>query len=266
MNYTQLLRGLNCIKWLAIVLAALYALIVVVAASNGVFTAIRHHHVSSSQADFVPIPALFALCGFVASGIASALARALSSENEGHAPVVWTFPVSRVRYAISVFLSDALFSWAAFALTFVWLFALLLTFRVLHLLTITPDWAAQLLRYLMMPIGLYGLITAVTASTGKAGRALSGWTWCALILIGILGAVNKFPPPWHGIFMTLNVVNPLAYVSYHYSFDGGDINVAAGAAMPWFFTLGALTDAAALAAIGVVGLVAGTAEWQRLEA
>ncbi len=265
MNYTQMLRGLNCLKWLAIVLGALYAFIVVVAASNNAFAFVHAHHPTTKHG-FIPLPALLGVAGFVASGIASVLARSLSAENEAHLPVVWTLPRSRSRYAVSVFSTDCAFALAAFGITFAWLIAIIATFDVWNLVVVTPDAGAQLARYLAMPIAIYGLLVAVTAWAAKAGRALTGWTWLALFVVGALGAADVFPPPWHTIFVALNLINPLAYVSYHATMGSGSVSLIAGPDQTWFTALSLTTDVLALVAIGLAGLIAGTAEWNRVEA
>ena len=264
MNYTQTLRGMNCLKWLTIVLAAIYALATIIGAANGVFGYVHeHHHVPSDQ---VPLPALFAISGFVAAFIASVCGRVLSTENESHLPVVWTLPVSRTRYALSAFGTDGIVALAAFATTLFFAILLTATFGVLRLFVATPDSLAQLVRFLAFPAAMYGIVVAVSASTARAGRGLFGWVWLAMIILGAFAGTNLFPQPWHGLFVALDSLSPLAYTSYHATVGGGIVMVSGGPVSAWFQALSVWADVAALVVLSIMGLTAGIMQWRRVEA
>jgi hypothetical protein len=259
--YTQFLRITSGLKWLAIVLAALLAIIVAIAAANGAFS--MHSHGSPDKGG-APLPALFALAGVVASIFASRYARTLSEENEAHLPVAWTKPVSRVRFALTVVAVDAIGILAAFVLTMAAIFTLFAIFGVTRFVLVPPDSGVQLLRFLMLPFAIYGLMTALTASFGKAGRGLIGWCWAAFGTFALLGLAD-FPHPWKGVIATLNLVNPLTYAGYTYKTGHESMQIFTG-------PNGAVIQAAvgvefmALLVLAVVGLTAGVLLWRRVEA
>lgn len=261
MNYTQSLRGLNVLKWVAIVFAGLYVFIVVVAGANGAFAV---HPAPRDVDGGIPLPALFAISAFVAAVVGSVLARSLSTENETHTPVVWTLPLSRVRYALTMIATDALTILAAFLITFALAIAFAATFRAVPLIEVTPDTTMQLLRFLIWPFAMYGLVLAITASTAKGGRALAGWTWVGCVIIGTLTALG-LPRPWGTIFKALDTINPLAYASYTHGSGGDVVNVMGGPGQATFANLPLTTDISALCAIFAVGLIAGILQWRRVE-
>lgn len=264
MQYTQTLRVLNSLKWLAIVLAALYVFIVGVAAANGFLG-----HVSSARdVDFsIPVPALFALAAFVACIVGTRFGRTLSEENEDHLPVVWTRPSSRVRTALSIVAVDALGILATFVLYLILSAALIATFQVTKYVTTPSDTALQLLRYVAEPFAFYALLMALTASTGRAGRGLVGWFWVGGVFLGILAASPFIPNPWHAIFNVIDLINPLAYGSYHSTVGHESVNIM-GAPAPNTY-VGGLTpgmDLIALVVLFAVGLALALVQWRRLEA
>ena len=262
MNYTQTLRGANCVKWVAICCASLYVFIVIVTGAAGVFT----HHVSRSSMDGgIPLPALFGIAGFVAALVASVLGRTLSIENEEHLPVVWTLPVSRAAYALSVVATDLLSVIATFLVILAFALALIATFRLLPVLEVTPDSGLQLLRFMAFPFAMYGLVWALTASAGKGGRGIVGATWVSCIFVGLFAAID-FPQPWSAIFSALDAINPLAYASYSHTSGGDTVNVMAGPVRSYFENLSVTTDICALALICAIGLAAGIWQWRRVEA
>ena len=262
MYYTQLLRITSGLKWLAIVLVALYAFIVAISAANGAFHDGLH---GTPDKDGVPLPVFFAIAGFVASFFASRYARTLSEENESHLPVVWTKPVSRVGYALGIIGVDALGIAAAFALTVAMLIVLFATFGAVRFIQISADTGPQLLRFLALPFAYYGLMTALTASFGKAGRGLIGWAWCASIALMIFNAVG-LPKPWSQVFAALDVVNPLAYGAYSHTSSHETVNIASGPHASAFTTLALASDISALLLLAIGGLVAGVLLWRRVEA
>jgi hypothetical protein len=259
--YTQLLRISSGLKWLAISLAVLVALIVSIAAANGVFSM---HAGGSHDNGGAPWPVLFAIAGLVASGFGSRYARTLSEETEAHLPVAWTKPVSRVRFALTVFAVDALGIIAAFALTFAAVLSLFVIFGVTRFLLVTPDTGVQLLRFLTLPFAFYGLMTAATASFGKAGRSIIGWFWAASGTLALLG-LTDFPHPWKQILATINLINPFSYAGYSYSTGHGSTQIFTGpngAAIQ--ATVG--VEFTALLLLAVAGLIAGVLQWRRVEA
>jgi len=260
--YTQLLRITCGLKWLSIVLVALYAFIVAISAANGAFHDGVH---GSPDKDGVPLPVLLAIAGFVSSFFASRYARTLSEENESHLPVVWTKPVSRAGYALGVIGVDLLGIGAAFAITLAMELVLFTTFGALRFIDMSADTSAQLFRFLALPLAYYGVMTALTASFGKAGRGLIGWAWCASLAIMLFNSLG-LPKPWSQVFAVLNVVNPLAYASYSHTTSHDTVNIASGPHASVFTALALGSDIAALLLLAVGGLVAGVLLWRRVEA
>jgi len=165
---------------------------------------------------------------------------------------------------VSVVAVDAIAILAAFVLTMVAIFTLFAIFGVTRFILVPPDSGVQLLRFLVLPFAFYGLMTALTASFGKAGRGLIGWCWAAFGTFALLG-LTDFPHPWKGIIATLNLINPLSYAGYSYTSghesthiftgpNGASIQAAVG------------VELTALLLLAVVGLTAGVLLWRRVEA
>jgi hypothetical protein len=253
------LRVARCLIWLSIVLAGLYAVIVLVALSQG----FPGHPPHPGPDDGIPMPALFALAGFIAAIVASIFARALSEENEGHLPVVWTLPVSRSTSAIRTFAVGAVGILGAFAIALVALMTSIATFQMRSFVYVPEGSALQLVRYIAFPFAFYGLLTALSASFGKIGRALTGWGWVGAFLLGALSA-GELPQPWTAIFRALDLINPMHYADYSTHSGSDTINVMG---MPGEMThLSIGTDIAALSVLALAGLAAGIWQWNRVEA
>jgi hypothetical protein len=264
MRYAETLRVVNCLKWLAIVLAALYVFIVGVSATSGFFAQIR----SLKSADFdIPVPALFALAAFVACILGSRFGRSISEENEDHLPVVWTLPSSRTRTLLSMVGVDALGILATFAIYLALSAVLILTFGVTKYVALPSDTPIQLARYIVEPFAFYAVLLALTASTGRAGRGLVGWYWVGGVFLGILAASPFIPNPWHAIFNVINFVNPLAYGSY--TSHSGHVSVVVNgspSALTYVGTLTPAMDVVALLILFAAGMALALVQWRRLEA
>lgn len=257
MHYLMALRVQSTLKWLIYVTGGLYVLIVGVAASQGVF-AVPPPPVHSGDC---PLPALFAAASLAASICATILACALCQANDGHLPVAWTLPISRTTAAMKTFATGALGVLAAFAITLFAIFVFIATFRALPAVTWTPDSGEQLVRFLLFPFAIYGLTTAISASLGRHGSALAGWSWLAYLISGVWANLN-LPQPWHAIFLAINLFDPLRYASY--STASGAVQVMTMPGTPVQVELG--IDIAALAALALAGYVGGLLQWNRLEA
>ena len=260
MYYTQFLRVANGLKWLAIALTALLALIVTIAGVNGAFSEPVH---GSPDHGGAPLPVLFGAAGFIAACFASRFARSLSEENEAHLPVVWTTPASRSAYALAVIGVDVLGILAAFGLTLLAMASLIAIFGVARFIEVTPDSGVQLVRYLALPLAYYGIMMALTASLGKAGRGVIGFAWVGSAILSLLAA-SAFPPPWKTLFALLNTINPIAYAGYTHSVGHDTVNMFSNTSQ--YASLAVTTDIAALIVLCVVGLLAGVLQWRRLEA
>ena len=262
MQYTQTLRMLNGLKVLAIVFGALYAFVVIIALSNGFFG-----HIAHVDKNFeIPLPSLFAFAGFVTCIFCSSYGRTLSEENDGHLPVTWTRPMSRIQSALTVFKVDAIGMAAAFAMYLLLAAAFITTFQVWHYVTVPSDMLVQSLRFIAEPIAFYALLMALTASTGCSGRGLVGWFWVGAIFLSILAATPVIPNPWHEIFNIINFINPLAYGSYHYVAGATTVNVGGGPVLTYVSALTPAMRAASLLVLVAAGLTLALFQWRRLEA
>ena len=263
MRYVQTLRILNGLKWLAIVLGAIYVFIVVIAASTGVLG----HISKADDPNFeIPLPALFAIAGFFSGVVISRYGRTLSEENDESLPVAWTRPMSRTQSVLAMVGVDALGVLAMFALYLILSAALIVTFQVSKYVVFPSDWVAQFVRFIIEPFAVYGLVMAITASAKSAGRTLLGWTWVAMIFLGVLAASPHIGNPWHAIFNVVNFINPLAYGSYSSTKGGETVHVIGGPGQSFIAGFTPAMDAAALAILFAVGLAAAILQWRRLEA
>jgi hypothetical protein len=256
--YLTALRVRGTLKWLAIVLGALYALLVAVSAGQGVFSM----PVPPVHSGDCPLPALFAVASIIAAVCATILACSLCQANDGHLPVVWTLPASRTVYALTTFAMGAVGVLAAFAMTLLALFISIATFRILPAIGATSDTPLQLIRFLCFPFAMYGFATAITASIGKGGGAIAGWSWIAMVFSGVFAGLD-LPQPWHAIFTAINLIDPMRYASYSTDASGGTVQVMTMPGVPVSLELG--VDIAALVAIAIAGYIAGIWQWRRVE-
>lgn len=259
MYYTQVLRVMRSLKWLAIVLGVIYGLCFLTLALNGVLG----KPTQGTPSDLIPLPALFAMAAFIATGMGSRFARSISEENEAHLPVAWTKPVSRARFALAVVAVDAVGILAAFAIALTSLAVAIWLVGVMRYVDVTPDWGIQLLRFLALPFGFYGLIVAATASLGKSGRGAVWYIWLGAFVVGGLAAFN-FPKPWGVIVDAINLINPLRYAAY--SHGSGNNTMTVMGPEDAAHALAVSVDIVALATLFVIGLAAGLWQWRRLEA
>jgi hypothetical protein len=258
MYYTQVLRVARSLKWLGICLGVIYGLCFLTLALNGVLG-----KQSQGSSDLIPLPALFAIAAFFAAGIGSRFARSFSEENEAHLPVAWTKPVSRVRYALTEVAVDTVGILAAFALTLLSMVVAIGLVGALRSIEVTPDWGIQLLRFLALPFGFYGLIVAATASLGKSGRGAVWYIWLGAFVISGLSAF-AFPKPWGPIFAALDLINPLHYAGYSHTVGQNTVNIMGPTSVANAVSVG--VDIVGLAALFAIGFAAGVWQWRRLEA
>jgi hypothetical protein len=250
MYYKEFLRVRHALFILSIVLAALVVIqLIVNLATEGVLVAT----VTKPPSDPHTWSVFFVASGIVATIIAGIFAAALGSENDGHLEQAWTKPASRVRYAMNLFAVDIAGVLAAWVLSFVaHVFIHYLDGTLRFVLVDKAAWPALAL-YLMLPIGWYGLVVALTASLRASSKTVAGLSsLAALILLGLSYA--RLPDLWATLLRLVNLANPLVYASY--SLRGQSPAPFAA----W------QADAAALVAIGIIGASVGLLQWRRLEA
>lgn len=244
MYYVELLRASRCVLVTACVVTVSVMLNVVL-----VWT-----HVNKSEpTGSVELSFIFLAAAVVASIVATVLGGSLACENEGHLPVAWTKPASRVNHALTKILVDVSAVLVIFAFTCAAVFAGFALLGFASVLSVPPDTFSQLLRFLMAPLAFYGLMQGLTASLSRGAGMVIGLTWVALFILLILDAV-PLPKPYHGIFEFVNYANPIIYMFVDDS--GGKVSVA--------FQYAA--DTAGLLVIALVGASAALFQWRRLEA
>jgi hypothetical protein len=206
----------------------------------------------------VPMDIFLVMCGFFAAIFASAIGGSLSKENDGHLELTWTKPVSRQRFAVTMFAIDASGIAVAGLLTFVAGLVAFGMFLGAPLLIATPDTAGDLFMAVLFPLAWYALGQALTASMRRAG-VIIGMMWVisitAVSLIAIPNALLQT------ILRIVNIVNPLAY---YVSQNGhpSDVNGMSASMLGSTPT----ADILALGAIIILAITASLVQWRRLEA
>jgi hypothetical protein len=200
---------------------------------------------------------LLAMAGFSAAIMATVLGSSLAQEND-HLEVACTKPCSRTAYAtgvIAIDLAGILIALIiALAVAFSGFFVIAAKTGA-HLIT-EPDAVSNIARFLLFPLAWYAVIAGVSA--GMRGRAgvVQGLIWPVAMFMLVLRQV-PLGGIWHGIFVALNVINPLIYISYQSKADV--VIVGAGPAHVLLSTL-------ILVAFVVAGWFAATTQWRRVEA
>ena len=245
MYFKEFLRVRTVLIWYVVVLVVLTAIIEIVALISP----------ESMQTETAKTPwiTMFIAGAFAAAVVATVLGSTLSQEN-GHLEVAWTRPKSRTNYASALMGMDAAGILVAQLVAFAFLAAHYAIYHRNVTLVAGPNDALNLLRFALFPIAWYALIVALSASLRRAGL-VQGLIWPIALVLAVLAAA-PLPQVWHGIVSVINVINPMAYVTYH---DNGSTSV--GVLFP-----NVVPAVAALAAIVAVSWFAATYQWRRLQA
>jgi len=251
MYYMEFLVVRKVLYWLAALLAAAMAIVswAIASSAHG-----APHHIGS-----IPLAALMAGSTFVAAIIAMIFGCALARQNDGHLPMVWTRPVSRDRFALSITLVHLAGIATAWVMTLAAALGVFAMFGALHAITMAGDVpvnAAVVGRMLLFPLAWYGLVLAITASTrGGAGFMAFGAWIVGSVLVG-LDSSHLFSGASAIVINVIDHVNPLYYFSGHFDDSGRNESMVSNVDV-------AITG---LAAIAVAGYAAALAQWRRLEA
>jgi len=191
---------------------------------------------------------------------ATLVAAPLAKENEGHAELAMTKPVSRTQYALGAFALDIAGIIVTSLVCIVVYLVCCAMFQVPHFVT-TDNTARVIALCYLSSIGFYALVTAVSASSKRGPGAAIGITWAvALVLPGLThidGEPGTLPAILHAIFSTINRFNPLAYMPGSFrSGSGGE---------PILDTTQQLAVLISVALI-IVYLAAALIQWRRVEA
>ena len=201
----------------------------------------------------IPLTVVWVFASVVASIFATVLGASLAAENDGHLAVAWTKPVSKTAHALTKLAIDvaaiAALYCIACAAVFIYFFA---AHDLWRFITVPTDTWQQLVRFLLAPIAIYGLMQAVTSTLVRQTSAALAFTWIGLFALGTLGG-SPLPPPYHDAIALINFANPLVYMKFEIENSGAVIT----------YGLSAATTALALIAAG--GMAAAIYRWQRVE-
>lgn len=266
MYYTEWLRVRHVLIWAAIILAAICVIHGAVLLAYPSLVSLG----ANKQTDGVPLPFFFAVAGLVCTWFACRFARTLSDENDGHLPVVFTRPVSRTQYALGAIAMDSLGMLAIFVMVVVAQFIITGQHKALDLIVVPPDTGIQLVRFLALPFAYYGILMALASWSGKGGRGITWLSYAASYVLLLLAAIG-LEAPWGTIVTIINTFNPMAYAGYSYHTSHDTVNIVAGqnvgvSHLALLNTVIPSVDFVALLLLCVAGLVAGIAEWRRVEA
>lgn len=210
----------------------------------------------NSTPDTIPWPALLAVAGFAATIMATILGSTLSQENDGHLELACTKPHSRTQYAATAIAIDLAAILATQLIGFAFILIHIIFVHPAERLVSGPDAGVNTLRFILFPLAWYAIIAAFSAGLrGKAG-IVQGLIWPVTLVLVVLREV-PLSMPWHSLFVVINVINPLVYISYQ---DASDVKIIG--ASPAHVVASAMM----LLALLIVGWVAATVQWRRVEA
>jgi hypothetical protein len=221
-------------------------------------------HVESGHADNLGISGVFAIAVYCGAVFATIVGRSLNKENDG-VEMVWTKPFSRQRLALQYFAYDlggivAATLLASVLITIVLLDVGRITHSPVSMVVFDAQSAAALALGLGMSFMWYGLLQAATAwSVGSAGLAV-GLSWG--LFAALVGFSHTPPSLFHSVVMTLNILNPLAYMtSVSFSDTGGVVSSTTHS----IFAGNVWQRAGVAWAIGLAACAGAIAIWKRLE-
>jgi hypothetical protein len=291
MHFKEFLRVRNCLFWYTLTLVLIAAFVTIVAVSSPPDKVTTDSHgnkiVTDSQgnkvvtdrsgstrvvtdssgkkvmtirtkaetADNIPWVALLGGAGVVAAVLATVLGSTLATEND-HLEVAWTRPRSRTQYATALMIVDGIGIVIAQLIAFALVATAVAVFAKESKLISGADDALNVVRFLLFPLAWYGLIVAFSAQMrGRAGM-VQGLIWPIALALAALTAA-PLPDIWHRIFATINMINPMAYITYH---EHG-AQIITGSALP-----NVVLGVTALALMVVASWFAATYQWRRLQA
>lgn len=206
----------------------------------------------------VAIP--FGIALFVGLVVATILGGPLGRENANHLEIVWTKPVSRIRYAFAAMTADLTAILASQLLAVAVIFLCILLFTTPHFYA-SGDSGVTILRTLLGPVAWYAMYVGLTSWLKRGRGAVLGLSWAAALILPGVTLIGAFPgsPPLaviaHYVFSFLNFFNPLRYAQM----ANGHGAALIAPSDPWY-SVGILC-------LLIVGYTAaGLIEWQRVEA
>ncbi len=254
MYYKEYVRARKALIVFGIIWAALFvvtALLTVVIPMG--FDLDTHAAAANAKIATQPWPALVGIAAVAAAIMATALGSTLAQENDGHLALAFTKPYSRDVSAAALMATDMGAILGGVLIGFI---VMLLHYAIFHhpgsaccqpyRLVAGPDPVFNTLRSLLFPLAWYVIVVALSARLRGAGLVQT-LIWPIAIGMAILATVplGRGFQVWHQLFVALNAINPLQYLSEH--------------------TPAAL-GAAVLAAFVIVGWLVATLQWRRVEA
>lgn len=252
MYYMEFLFVRKVLYWLGALLVAAIAIVSWALASNG-------HSLPAHPHGVVPLAALMAGATFASAIIAMIFGCALARQNNGHLPLVWTRPVSRDRFALTITVVHLAGIAAAFVMTLAATLAVFAIFGALDAITATgevPVNSSTITHMVLFPLSWYGLVLAITTSMRSGAGFMPFGAWILGSLLVGLDASHLFSGASGIVINVLDHVNPLYYFSGHFDQGGSNQSMVTNVGVA----------IAGLAGIAVVGYVAALAQWRRLEA
>ncbi|HEY6358788.1 MAG TPA: hypothetical protein VIX35_11120 [Vicinamibacterales bacterium] len=259
MYFKEFLRVRNALVWYLVVLALIGIVTSLITMGSGEASitvgAVPKHPVP--KVEDLPWVALFGFAGFFAAIMSTVFGSTLAQENR-HLELAWTKPQSRTRYATALMSIDALGLFIAQLAAFALILGHIAVFHHGQIRVVArPDDTVNVVRFLLFPLAWYGIIVAFSASLREGAGIVQALIWP--IALGFTGlAEAPLPAIWHRIFDGFNLINPLAYVTYHD--PGPDVNVLTTAGFA-----NVILAVTVLGLIVVVSWFAATYQWRRLQ-
>ena len=198
-------------------------------------------YITNNAADVIDMLLIVAVGMVVALIVATLLGGPLAKENDGHLALVWTRPISRLRYALSVVALDIATIVLGGALGAA-AFAVVVVIYSANTRIVGTEYSWALPADFLIPIAWYALLAAVSASLRRGLAVVLGVTWAVAFGILMLARMNQ---DWHAV-QAINTLNPL-----HYLDDAGP-----GGAVWYAIVLTALT---------IIYVGTAVIQWRRLE-
>lgn len=214
----------------------------------------------------IDIGFVFAFSVIVGLIMATILGAPLARENNDHLEVVFTKPISRVRYALEVIASDFAAIVGAFLMTVIAALACMALFQ-LPMLTISGMGFMLGLVAVLASFAWYAMYIGISSWMKRGRGAVLGLAWLAEIIIHTFVNIplgdSSLGQTVHALFFGLATLNPIAYVNP--DLHGTDTSAPTISSLGMFH-LSVESTALVLAALTIAYLAAGIIEWQRVEA
>jgi len=265
MTYAQILRLRRALRIYGFVVGGIFLVVVLFGhlpnASFDVDTSSGHHTLNGVRS--INWSGLLFFSGWTAIIFAAVIGTSLNKENDG-VEMVWTKPIERGLLAVRYIALDFGAILAAFALAVALCLLMLASFGVLKYLIVDDRTVPTLVIGLGAAFMFYGLMQALSSwQPGGRGGMIIGLSWAtAFVLASLAGATaGGGLQALHPLFLTLDIVNPVAYFS-SYTLSG--FGAHASPVLPQAIA-GTEMRSIVTWSIGILGCAVAIAGWKRLE-